>query len=424
MLSEAVEILHRWLPRWRPGYQSILSKQLQTVDIDPLFSTFIKYLDNDKFIDKGRGNMNSITSGVMCYYASIMIFYCNSYDDDIKNNTKQFNCYDLPNNFEPIIDDLKNKISGIEEIHDSEHNTNQFKLKDIYIFTSLYMLMDYYLDDPKVPLCDKISLIKQLDDVLNKDELDNIVDCCEPPKGGSCNTGALKGPSVNTEIIMSNTDNSLRSQLHKVKGESKTQVWDLHSASTLQSTIIFRYQSLISHGTKDERRRKIEALKDIYYLEIKSSQVQKNTNLDRDLYLDICENKGGATVQAIEAILGLPVSHDGYQLGACIQLLDDLYDVQKDINDKIITVATHDLDKYGNLDELFCYTIIKIDNLDKRYLIFKIGLLEMLIALIATMSENFSDQLIDMIDPDIIPVTSDFILGPSVYDRLSKSFKV
>jgi len=88
---------------------------------------------------------------------------------------------------------------------------------------------------------------------------------------------------------------------------------------------------------------------------------------DRIDYLRICELKGGRTALAINALLGYPVDEGVYNMGACIQLVDDLIDANADTEAGIATIATHDLKTLGCLDALFIYTMRRIFELPERF---------------------------------------------------------
>lgn len=125
-------------------------------------------------------------------------------------------------------------------------------------------------------------------------------------------------------------------------------------------------------------------LRDAFMAEILAQEFQKvkNSYFSRQTYLDIASWKGGATVEAIQAILGLPVNEHGsdeYDLGSVMQLQDDLSDINDDIKDKIITVVTYELSTVGNVDQIVKYTIEKIGLLDSKYNIFKPILLIMVL---------------------------------------------
>jgi len=113
------------------------------------------------------------------------------------------------------------------------------------------------------------------------------------------------------------------------------------------------------------------------YAEITSVAVQEY-KCPSIILFEMAKWKGGTTIQAIQAILELPVTNDEYMLGTCIQFVDDIYDIEDDLQDNIYTVATS---YAGNnkLDELFLQTADYIDKLPEKYNMCKIILLTVLI---------------------------------------------
>ena len=93
----------------------------------------------------------------------------------------------------------------------------------------------------------------------------------------------------------------------------------------------------------------------------------------------MAEEKGGRTTQVLQKIVGVDPDEDGYLLGACIQLIDDLHDLKIDLHDNIHTIASQLLIKEGKLDRLVYYTIHRISQLPNKYNLFRIGLLGMLV---------------------------------------------
>lgn len=141
----------------------------------------------------------------------------------------------------------------------------------------------------------------------------------------------------------------------------------------------------------------------VFMSEVEGMLIQNNPNSTRLEYFNIAERKGGLTGIGISAILGMctgkkvgfdPDGSIGYQIGAILQLLDDMIDVLDDIEENTHTIATHDLQKYGNLDSLFIYTVIKVDRLPDIYNLFKFLLYE---ALCYTLSQRdrFTPRLVE-----------------------------
>ena len=131
----------------------------------------------------------------------------------------------------------------------------------------------------------------------------------------------------------------------------------------------------------------------LFMTEIKTSYLQQQ-QLHRKDYMQICYDKGSQTCEAIQSILGLPVTQAEKSLGFVIQSLDDLLDVKEDLQAGINTIATYDLQHYKTLDKLWIYTLDQIYNLDNKYNLMKIILMISLITAINTCKDCYSEELI------------------------------
>ncbi len=187
-------------------------------------------------------------------------------------------------------------------------------IDNLFTFSSCYILIDHYIDDDTIEMKDKINTIKQLNSFIK-----------------------LKTSVSNNPIIQAISD---------------------------------KYIEMITLLPKSE-----PYLKDLFDIEIKTMLLQTKDNLTRDEYLEICESKGGITCLAIQSLLELKITDDEYNLGACIQLVDDILDIDDDIKTRINTIATYDYKKYNNIDNLIVYTINRIDNMSSKYNMFKIILI-------------------------------------------------
>lgn len=144
-------------------------------------------------------------------------------------------------------------------------------------------------------------------------------------------------------------------------------------------------------------------LVNVFMSEVEGMLVQNSGTKTRKEYFDIAERKGGLTGIGISAILGMctgdrigsdPDGSVGYLIGSILQLLDDMIDVLDDIEEDTHTIATHDLQTYGNMDALFIYTVIQVNKLPKVYSLFKFLLYE---ALCYTLSQKdrFTPKLVE-----------------------------
>ncbi len=205
-------------------------------------------------------------------------------------------------------------------------------------FSSCYMLIDHYLDDDTISMKDKTRTISQINKFIE----------------GNYNK----------------TDN------------------------TIIKLVADKYIEMESPKTSVH-------LKNLFKAEVKTMRLQTKANLNRETYLQICEIKGGLTCNAIQSLIGLDITGDEYILGSCIQLVDDILDIDDDISLNINTIATHDYRKLGNLDNILVYTINKIDNMNNKYNLFKPILYLGLMMAIHTNTDKFSDEMIEIISPFI-----------------------
>lgn len=196
----------------------------------------------------------------------------------------------------------------------------------LYSLTFLYSLLDHYIDDNDISFERKKHLIYKLSDLIISPRFVDYSD-------------QLNDPCLTQE--------------HK---------HDLKLISQLSYHLFNIFQKVPSS---------LQYLKNLYYAEVLSMKLQHNCKFDRDLYLKLCQWKGGATCQAIQSILNLPVTNNDYELGACIQFVDDIIDVHDDLISNISTAATCDFEYYGNLDLLLFDTLDYINNMSSLNTIFK-----------------------------------------------------
>lgn len=121
-----------------------------------------------------------------------------------------------------------------------------------------------------------------------------------------------------------------------------------------------------------------ESLLNLFKVEVAGVHYQRTGVLSRQDYLSMAEKKGGLTAIAIQTMFGGEIDNGSYDVGACVQLIDDMMDVFEDIKDQHHTIATHDFCRYGNLDVLFCYTVARVESLRPPFTIFKFFMMEIL----------------------------------------------
>jgi hypothetical protein len=189
------------------------------------------------------------------------------------------------------------------------------EMSHLFNFVLLYLHVDHYLDDPKVKESERTKTLALMIELLHKPDIS-------------------KAPNKMTGLV-------------------KAYINLLNRSPDAKNILIKLFMS--------------EVLGLLY---------QRSDKKSRFDYLTIAEIKGGRVGSAIQACLGLSFDKSHYEIGACVQLLDDMIDVYSDQDNQINTTATYDLKHYGHLDHLVLYTARRIDNLDVRFTIFKIFFME------------------------------------------------
>lgn len=159
-------------------------------------------------------------------------------------------------------------------------------------------------------------------------------------------------------------------------------------------------------------------LKEAFEAEMISAVVQSKGNLSADMYLKICEWKGGSMIQVIQSLCGSKPDRSGYIAGACIQLMDDMHDIDEDIADGIHTIATHIKNRYGNLDPLLFYTINLVNQLDEKHTLLKPGLMAMMmhsVSLIPYFSSELREKCVRY-----FPLEDEFGPRRRLYDKMKQ----
>ena len=182
------------------------------------------------------------------------------------------------------------------------------QVEDLFTFALCYMLIDHFLDSKEISKAEKDIAMKELYNFLVNDvESDNILIRSGGPRYQKM---IQRDPAIKKEII-----------------------------KLLQSELV---------GTK------------------------LTPDDTRDDILANTLEKGGMTAQVIATIIGLDTSQNGhYDLGSCIQLVDDLIDLKDDQDLGIWTLALHDWAS-GCLDQYIWFTFQKIHSLPNCYNFFKI----------------------------------------------------
>ncbi len=193
-----------------------------------------------------------------------------------------------------------------------------FHIEDVFLYNILYVLVDHYIDDVKM-------------DPITKQE--------------SINTMKLLIDNPNMHTKMDQLDPLLK-------------------------VIATTYKKLIDHCPKAKIR-----MIDLFNAELEGLHIQHSAGLNEQTYYDISLKKGGKTMAVLLSIVNVDDEHlknATYHLGKIMQLIDDSLDVFSDKANGIHTIATHHIDKYGNLDKLWMDIIYKINKIDSTFTIFKL----------------------------------------------------
>lgn len=202
----------------------------------------------------------------------------------------------------------------------------------VFALTILYLRLDHFIDNPKIDRQRKERLIRSLQNYLQ-----SSAQLPERSFDGTDNESL----DLELQIIIQEMVGLLE-QLLKITPEARPWLQKCFEAEIIG-----------------------------YHLQSKPLMT------DRSLYLRIARDKGGYMVQAIQAIVGLTrqpqterdrLLEQGFQLGAIIQLLDDLLDYTEDRRDGINTIISYDC--YYQ-PRIFNELANEIYHLDGRYNLFK-----------------------------------------------------
>lgn len=191
-------------------------------------------------------------------------------------------------------------------------------IEDIFLYNLLYILVDHYIDDIRID-------------------------------------SSLKDQAISQMFILIRDPLSYKS---------------LPLIDPVLKTIALVYHRLITRCPSAK-----EPIITLFKAEIEGLSIQKTPSLDRNKYYDIALRKGGHTMQVLQYIVGNtnPTINDAsFHIGTIMQLIDDVIDSAHDKSNNINTIATHDFENKGSLDELWIDIMERIGSIDSRFTIFKI----------------------------------------------------
>jgi len=187
-------------------------------------------------------------------------------------------------------------------------------VNDLFKFTALYLYVDHYLDNISVSIEEKKKVLSKMKSVLINPKRLSDEDCLEI---------------------------------------SEYERRRLIFATDMLVDLIEKYDIL-------------NDLKNVFYFQVKGLQIQGRKDYSEEEYIEILE-KSSYSVFAIQSILGGSKTEKEYQIGRCVQLIDDFVDVYKDMDEGINTYATYCLKRDGILDNYINYMNTQIDKLYCSY---------------------------------------------------------
>lgn len=212
-------------------------------------------------------------------------------------------------------------------------------IEDIFLYNLLYILVDHYIDDMTIDAKSKTLAISQMSHLIINPLAHETMPLIDP---------VLK-------------------------------------------TIAIIYHRLLTRCPQIQ-----EPLIKLFYAEIEGFTIQNTPSLPRQVYYDICLKKGGYTMQALQNIINNTdpcITQAAFHIGTIMQLIDDCLDVLSDKNNGIHTIATHDLEKFGTLDNLWLDIIQRILSIDRKFTIFIILYTFFAVYIPDRHPENYSHKL-------------------------------
>jgi len=153
-----------------------------------------------------------------------------------------------------------------------------------------------------------------------------------------------------------------------------------------------------------DRPQAIYKVFDLFDSEIRSSVIQMKKNISREELMKITLEKSKDTAHFMCAILD--IDDDDFRdtlsfIGYICQLVDDFYDMDEDKKAGIKTLFTYDMEKYGNVDQLFEEIIKCLYSLDNKYNLIRLCMLHFTLY-IPTKFNVISTVLMLQIEPYIL----------------------
>lgn len=218
-------------------------------------------------------------------------------------------------------------------------------IEDIFLYDMLYILVDHYIDDVRVDPTVKQQAIAQMYLLIQSPELHQTLPLVDP---------VLKVIALTYHRLLTRCPN-------------------------IKPVIIRLFQT-----------------------EINGLAIQRNGNATREQYYTMALNKGGYTLEVLQHIVGNDdpsITTASFHIGTIMQLVDDCVDVMADKANGIHTIATHELDTKGHLDDLWTELVHKIHQIDSRFTIFIILYMIFAVYLPDRNPDAYTQKLRDQTNP-------------------------
>jgi len=234
------------------------------------------------------------------------------------------------------------------------------KIPMLFRYNVLYLLVDYTIDDTNIKIEDKEVMVRQMSMLVRDPKLRHSMNLCNP----------------------------------------------------ILNIIAKIYEDLLEECPNIKK-----GMIELFKAEQAGAKIQKSRRYGRSCYHSIARKKGSTTMLVLADITG-GSSEQLSDIGVIMQLIDDCLDVNMDMDNKIHTIATHDLTENGNLDVIWYEILNRIDHLNIST--FKVVYSIFAVYVISSNPANYSSKLISKIKPYFV---ADFDAEQLIMDSIiTRSF--
>lgn len=270
-------------------------------------------------------------------------------------------------------------------------------------FTTLYLLVDYYLDSCDISLERKKMLTDEIGIFFREKESREKharVDKEKPLLESGSSISSSKDDREEGLLIERKTRHVYGEKSSMVPSPQSLLVKLNEDEKSSEGDGKFIREVLkIVREIADECPQSIPHFYKLFQSEVESVKVQSSSTRSRDQYMISSEKKGMYTTAVIQSLLGGEVTEDILNLGAIIQLIDDIIDIDEDRDESINTIATHDKE----LDKLVMHISNMICSLSTSYSYVKVLLYQLLLYGITKHKDKLSSQVLSVVSPYLFP---------------------